>query len=367
MTDSLNQSKGASDSAEWLPPSFNQYCQYAQEWTQVKYRWGLAVDANEKRYVGGILTYDCRNPTVLVPAVAIEAADADTDPGPLFKNSYDGTIYKLVNGAPVPISYNEWRDVYGFQAPQATPTDYVKYPWSATVYAVTFWTNDEASWQWTPITYNQYLTAGSPTPRIAGWIKGSYYYKWGTSPELFVEGADGVNHKLTGPEWAASGYRPFVDRANEGVLKLSWAPELTWMTNIGAGWGSALSYPRWQEEAFPTPQTVQRINGDQFYQNYGSTTIWYAGPGMNRPVSYNEWVGAGSPRPTMQGTPPAPPTTPQPPAPPTQPGNPGNTKDCGDFRTQAEAQRWYNTYFPYYGDVAQLDGNNDGIACNGLP
>ena len=61
----------------------------------------------------------------------------------------------------------------------------------------------------------------------------------------------------------------------------------------------------------------------------------------------------------------APPTT----APPTTapPENPGDTKNCGDFSTQAQAQAWFDTYFPLYGDVARLDGNNDGVPCESLP
>lgn len=52
---------------------------------------------------------------------------------------------------------------------------------------------------------------------------------------------------------------------------------------------------------------------------------------------------------------------------PIQPANPGDTKNCSDFATQAQAQNWFNTYFPYYGDIAKLDGNNDGRACESLP
>jgi len=64
--------------------------------------------------------------------------------------------------------------------------------------------------------------------------------------------------------------------------------------------------------------------------------------------------------------PPAPapaPTPPSQPAPPTRPAD----RDCPDFSTQAEAQAFYDLYFPSYGDFARLDGNNDGIACNALP
>ena len=62
-------------------------------------------------------------------------------------------------------------------------------------------------------------------------------------------------------------------------------------------------------------------------------------------------------------TPPAPPT----PTPPVPPANPGNTVNCTDFATQAEAQAYYDTYFPFYGDVAGLDGDGNGIACESLP
>ncbi|MGE3448824.1 MAG: excalibur calcium-binding domain-containing protein [Microbacteriaceae bacterium] len=49
------------------------------------------------------------------------------------------------------------------------------------------------------------------------------------------------------------------------------------------------------------------------------------------------------------------------------PPNPGNTKNCGDFATYAEAKAWFETYFPHYGDVAQLDSDGDGIPCETLP
>jgi hypothetical protein len=49
------------------------------------------------------------------------------------------------------------------------------------------------------------------------------------------------------------------------------------------------------------------------------------------------------------------------------PPNPGNTKNCTDFATQAEAQAWFDLYYPYYGDVALLDADNDLIACETLP
>lgn len=61
--------------------------------------------------------------------------------------------------------------------------------------------------------------------------------------------------------------------------------------------------------------------------------------------------------------PPAPKPTPAPPAPPARPAD----VDCADFGTWSAAQAWFRKYYPYYGDVARLDADNDGIACEALP
>jgi hypothetical protein len=60
--------------------------------------------------------------------------------------------------------------------------------------------------------------------------------------------------------------------------------------------------------------------------------------------------------------PPPPPTVP----PAQKPPNPGDTKNCPDFATYAEAKAYYDTYYPYYGDVAKLDVDYDGIPCETL-
>lgn len=245
-------------------------------------------------------------PVAETPPVPETPPVAEPDPEvttwPLYKIVYDSTIYELVGDAQVAtaLSFEKWQNVYKGETPLAASTDFVKYPWSATVYAVTFWPGGESAWMWTPLSFAQWQTAGQPAPRIAGWIKGSYYYQWGTSGEIFVEGIDGVNHKLTYPEWADSGFRAFAVRADEGFLKLTWAPEFARMFNVGTGDGRPLGYAEWQDEAFPTPTSVPRITGDTFYKDCGSATIWYAGPGMNRPVNFQEWQAAGSPEPTVR-------------------------------------------------------------------
>ena len=49
------------------------------------------------------------------------------------------------------------------------------------------------------------------------------------------------------------------------------------------------------------------------------------------------------------------------------PKNPGDSKGCSDFGTYEDALKWFEYYRPYYGDVAKLDRNGDGIPCPGLP
>ena len=48
------------------------------------------------------------------------------------------------------------------------------------------------------------------------------------------------------------------------------------------------------------------------------------------------------------------------------PFNPGNAKNCGDFTTWESANEWFWTYYPWYGDVAGLDSDDDRRPCEGL-
>ena len=49
-----------------------------------------------------------------------------------------------------------------------------------------------------------------------------------------------------------------------------------------------------------------------------------------------------------------------------QPPRPAD-RDCPDFATQAQAQAFSDLYYPYYGDFARLDADNDHVACESLP
>ena len=52
---------------------------------------------------------------------------------------------------------------------------------------------------------------------------------------------------------------------------------------------------------------------------------------------------------------------------PCAPENPGDSVNCGDFDTYDDAKNWFDTYFLFYGDVANLDADDNGIPCEGLP
>mmetsp|Transcript_28468 Transcript_28468/g.53522 ORF Transcript_28468/g.53522 Transcript_28468/m.53522 type:complete len:374 (-) Transcript_28468:274-1395(-) len=49
------------------------------------------------------------------------------------------------------------------------------------------------------------------------------------------------------------------------------------------------------------------------------------------------------------------------------PPNPGDIKGCSDFNTYEDALQYFERYEPFYGDVARLDRDGDGVPCPGLP
>ncbi|MFC4783522.1 HNH endonuclease family protein [Nocardioides sp. MAHUQ-72] len=63
VTDSVNQSKGDQDPAEWMPDFGT--CRYVREWVAVKHRWRLSVDRGEKAALAS-LAADCTNTTITV-------------------------------------------------------------------------------------------------------------------------------------------------------------------------------------------------------------------------------------------------------------------------------------------------------------
>jgi hypothetical protein len=75
---SSNRSKSDRDPAEWLPALAR--CAYAKQWIGVKYRWRLAVDANEKSSLLRVLR-SCPRSMVL-PSLANRRTDPNAVPSP---------------------------------------------------------------------------------------------------------------------------------------------------------------------------------------------------------------------------------------------------------------------------------------------
>ncbi|WP_341952955.1 cell wall-binding repeat-containing protein [Salinibacterium sp. TMP30] len=70
VTDNVNQSKGASDPASWLPPDVDVQCRYVTSWILVKFRWGLTIDGAERSVLSDILTGECGAALVVAPSTA---------------------------------------------------------------------------------------------------------------------------------------------------------------------------------------------------------------------------------------------------------------------------------------------------------
>lgn len=192
-------------------------------------------------------------------------------------------------------SYNKW---VGDGSPRPTPatTDFVKYPWSPTIYAVSYF---DGGWVWSgPLAFEQWQKAGFPSPRNAGFIAGTEYHKWATSGEIFAKAPDNTTHRLSYSEWAASGFREPAFKTNAGYQKLSWDNRVGYMYQINTGDGYPVTYAEWAAAGFPTPQTVGRFPGDQFCQYPWTSSIYYYGPTWNGQITYGQWGAAGYPRPT---------------------------------------------------------------------
>ena len=207
---------------------------------------------------------------------------------------YSSTLYKVFSGGHYAATYDQWTSD-GNPAPQPVPTDYVKYAWSPAIYAVSYF---DDSWQWQQLALEQWQRAGTPTPRLAGYIKGTEYAKFDTSSELFAKSPDGVIHKLTPAEWADSGYQDPAYQTNQGYQKLSWTPTIGEFYELNNGHGSAITGQEWAAADYPTPQVVQKFPGDEFCQYPGSAAIYYYGALEALTLTLSQWQAAGTPRPT---------------------------------------------------------------------
>ena len=78
-----NRSKGARGPEEWKPPEDELWCQYAQDWAEIKFRWDLTMTEPEAEAVTEML-HTCENPPMVEVEVwvALETATGEQKPTP---------------------------------------------------------------------------------------------------------------------------------------------------------------------------------------------------------------------------------------------------------------------------------------------
>lgn len=235
----------------------------------------------------------------LVGTIALSSPAVAAPAQGYYSVSYSDTLYyhyeNSVGVGTYEASYQQWVN-HGSPQPKQATTDFVKYPWSSTIYAVSYF---DGGWVWSgPLAYQQWQKAGFPMPRNAGFIEGTRYFKWATADEIFATAPDNTTHKLSYNEWADSGFKEPSFKTNEGYQKLSWDGRIAHMYRINTGAGYPISYSDWAMADFPTPQTVNRFPGDQFCKYPWSANIYYYGPTWSGAVTPSQWRAAGYPQPT---------------------------------------------------------------------
>lgn len=328
---SSNRSKSDQDPAEWMPEKSTYHCTYATEWVLVKYRWGLTVDNNEHNALAAVLTGPCGSTEVTLPTVmAVYQAPAPTNPAPT----------KPAPPAQGSAAAPKFTDIHKNSKFKK------EIEWLATS-GVTTGYADGTFRPHAPITRDamaafMYRLAGKPSftpPKRSAFTditpKSKFYKEimWLSSTGITTGYADGTfrpydpvtrdamaafMYRLAGkPAFTAPKASPFRDM----TTKSQFYRETSWLAATGVSTG-------WADGTYRPFQAIERNAMAAFMYRFQAR------------------VGTGNNL---------------------VPKNPGDIKNCADFKTWREAQAWYNRYFPYYGDVARLDGNNDGWVCVSLP
>jgi hypothetical protein len=166
-------------------------------------------------------------------------------------------------------------------------TDIVKYEWSPSLYSVTFYAS---GWVWHRLTGAEWANTGYRAPRLAGWIEGTVIFKYQVSGELFAT-LDGYTHKLSYADWQAMSFRNPVEKRG-GYVNLWWAPQ-----GIGVTDGfttNAVTYDSWAAAQFPTPQSLGILPGDRVCAAPGSSNLVFQGATLqNHVLTYGEWDATG--------------------------------------------------------------------------
>ena len=144
-------------------------------------------------------------------AVSTNADAAEITQPNLYTLSYSDTILRYDGATATPLTLQQW-SALGSPAPQPVRSEVVKYRWSPTLYAVTFFQGD---WEWHPLSSDEWARMGFQAPYDAGWIAGSKIVKYASSDELILAAPDGSVHKLSYGEWAATGFHSIDERRDD--------------------------------------------------------------------------------------------------------------------------------------------------------
>ncbi|MCR1163654.1 S-layer homology domain-containing protein [Paenarthrobacter sp. UW852] len=356
VTDNVNQSKSDRDPAEWMPPLAGTACRYATDWVLVKYRWQLTMDAAESAAVSNTLQGSCGTTQVTVPAIAIDTAPtqpitfSDVNSSTQFNVEISwlatqgiSTGWVEANGTRTYRPLNAVnRDAMAaflyrlakkpaFTPPATSPFSDIT-PSSQFYKEITWLAASGISTGWTEANGTKTFRPLSPINRDA---MAAFLYRYGGNPAF-----------------TAPGTSPFQDVP----VSSQFYKQITWLAAQGISTGWDIGYGC---RAFNPVQPVARDAMAAFMYRFVN--------GGNGGITGSN---CSPPPPPVVTPPPAPkpPVTPPPPVvTPPKPANPGDTKNCKDFSTWRQAQDWFNYYYPHYGDIARLDGDGDGIACQSLP
>lgn len=221
-------------------------------------------------------------------ALVIPAAPARAVSSGVYSVAYSDSLYLYYGyGSPNQLTYDQWRS-YGFQRPTRINSDYVKYPWSDQIYAVTFFDTNQDSWMWQLLDFSSWARAGYPQPRVAGWIYGSTYYRYAGDQTIYVS-LNGQEHRLTYQEWVAAGL-PNPTVRNQ-YMKLSWDDTIVkYQEYEGRLLIYSLGYQSWAYDGFPAPQVRPSLPGDYICKYSWSDTLFYYGSSHFGALTWGQWA-----------------------------------------------------------------------------
>ncbi len=208
----------------------------------------------------------------------------------IYATSADGVSHLL--------TYREWQDM-DYRQPERAAGSFVKYPWSSSIYSVEF---ASPEWIWKRLNYDQWQQLGQPAPRIAGFIKGTSYYRHQRSSEIFASAEDGTLHKLTFQEWYDAGSPPPGGRAS-AFFKTAWMSTIYANANVNVEGSRAIGFPEWAAAGFPTPAIENFVPFSFYWRLANSGNIYYRTPdGSDVLMSFDQWQRAGTPWPRPYGS-----------------------------------------------------------------